>query len=537
MSPITIAINESRNGTSATAHISVTSTTALSGKKLFTVVVEHHHNFTNAGTNGEKDFYYIARKMFPNEGSDLSLSAGEVKTFDIDYSLDPSWNANDIYIVSFVQDPNTKEVMQVGTNRGKIDITTDAPQAVVQSSPDGAQWQSTMRTNNPGTYSVAITQKMPAGWTNTVTIGGVAVSNGGTAAIADVEGAGMNVAIVPSPAAPGKGWVTVTLTGDHGTSLTRTFRCYSSGLQALVLPRDEGDVNITNSYDQGLGKTGYSYAIVDQGDEDIFNLNDHVIIYEVGKWAITAAEVPKLESFFDKGGRMFIIGAEIGYGLADPNNSDPISPRNVDFMQRYLHASYVADSSGPFTIYGATNGPIGDGLSFSIANGVQNENTPDQIAPLDGATPEFYYGNTQTKVAGIRYADGKNRLVYLGFGAEGIGDQAKRGEVLKRGIAWLLGSDVTSGVSMPDAPTTALAVRPNPTTGIFEVPFSLERSSHCTVALYNSVGERVAVLADATYPAGAASVRFDGTGLPSGVYAVVLTAPGFTGSKMITIAH
>lgn len=539
MSPITIAIDEDRSGANSTATIDVSSTTALSGKKLFTVLVERHHHYDNAGTNGEREFMFVARKMFPNTGIDLTLAAGEKKSFDINYAIDPEWNRDELYLVAFVQDPSSKEVLQAGTNRGKLGINTSARMAQVPSSNDGVEWSATLETNNPGNYTVAISSRMPAGWEADVMVNDANVEHGGTVTVAGDASTAMRVAIIPSASSPGKGWVTVTLSGDMGTMVSRTFRCYSDGLQALVLPRDEGNPTITDFYDLGMAKTGYSYAVVDVGDEDLFDLKSHVILYEVGKWALQKDEITKLNQLFDQGARVFMIGAEIAFGLADPRNTDPATPRDATFLRERLHAAYVSDAATPFVIYGATGDPIGDGLGFQISNGVQNQDTPDQIAPLHGAKAALYYGNDQNKVAGIRYSDTKNRLVYFGFGLEGVGDVNKRGEVMRRSIAWLLGSEITSSVAAEPAMSGALlgAILPNPASGIIEIPLTLERPAHCAIALYNIRGERVATIADAHYEPGTTSARFDATQVPPGIYTVVVSTPERTASRMISIVR
>ena len=50
------------------------------------------------------------------------------------------------------------------------------------------------------------------------------------------------------------------------------------------------------------------------------------------------------------------------------------------------------------------------------------------------------------------------------------------------------------------------------------MPLVLDRPARARLAVYNLLGERVALLVDGWLPAGSHTFRFDGEGLPSGVY-------------------
>lgn len=541
MSPITITVTEARAGDNVDVTVDVASTEALSGKMLRVAVVERHHYYTNAGNNGEKDFHYVARQMLPDHnGFTLDLNAGETKSFSGSYSIDASWNSDEIYVVAFVQDDATKQVLQAATDRGQTRMSViGRTAAVLDQSGAARSWPGNVETNVTGTHTVQIDKVMPDSWTVDVKIGGQSVVGGGTIVLDDAQKA-LDVAITPSVYAPGKGKVTVTLKGERGAVQSKTFTLYSDGLQALVILKDEGRPEISTYYEQAMARGEVSYAVVERGDEDLFDWREHVVVYEVGKAALTAADIPMLKSLIDQGGtRLYMIGAEIGYGLADPANNDPGTPRDLDFMRDYLHADYVRDDNPSSTIKGIAGDPVGDGMTFSITTGVQNQDTPDELAPRAGALPVFYYGSNQNAVAGIRYADAKNRLVFLGFGAEGLGDLAKRGDLLERGIAWLMGSEQTmSAPSSEAAMMTSLGeARPNPASSIVEIPFTLARPSHVTISIYDMRGEKIATTADRRYDAGAQSVRFDLSGMPAGAYSVVMNADGVVRTQMISVVR
>ncbi len=540
MSPITIRLGQIRNGNDITGAVVVYSAEAIENQVLHIVAVERHHYYTAAGGNGEKDFYYIARKMFPSEsGTPLTLAAGETKNFTADYTLDASWNPEEMYFVAFVQDAATKEVMQVGTNRGNIGFSSSTSLAVMQQNDEPVSWSGDLSTTITGSYTVTIANKTPAGWNVDVRANGESVQTGGTIALQEESATPLRVVITPSSSASksGKGSVTVTVTGAQGTEFSRTFTVYAKDLTAIVIQKDEGRTDIAPAFETALAGGDVKYAVVERSDEALFDITQYpVVIYEVGKAALTREGIEQLRSYFDKGGRMLLTGAEIGYGLMDPQNTDTVgSPRDASFFNEYLHADYVKDANLSAPIKGLAGDPIGDGLSFSIQNGVKNQDTPDEITPRDGAQPIFYFGSTQS-VAGIRYEDAKNRLVYLGFGIEGIGNLQQRAEVLRRSIAWLLSAPASAPVEVASA-TALNAIRPNPASGSFAVPFQLGRAGHVSIALYDVRGQRVASLADAAFEAGPHTVHADAAMLPAGAYTVVMNAGGAVSTRMVTIVR
>jgi hypothetical protein len=54
--------------------------------------------------------------------------------------------------------------------------------------------------------------------------------------------------------------------------------------------------------------------------------------------------------------------------------------------------------------------------------------------------------------------------------------------------------------------------------------------------VYDLLGREVAILVDERRPAGAHTVRWDATNLPSGVYFYRLTASGFSQTKRLILA-
>ena len=86
---------------------------------------------------------------------------------------------------------------------------------------------------------------------------------------------------------------------------------------------------------------------------------------------------------------------------------------------------------------------------------------------------------------------------------------------------------VATEVSAADPSTLRLdPVYPNPVRERATVRYATSTAATVLLSIYDVLGRRVAVLADASMTAGEHAVPFDAAGLPSGVYLVVLEADG-----------
>lgn len=80
------------------------------------VVVEDRVNFSSPpGTNGEKEFHYVMKKMLPNSrGTDISSdwTAGQSEKLTFSYEFENFYDWQQAGVVAFIQDDNTKQIMQ-----------------------------------------------------------------------------------------------------------------------------------------------------------------------------------------------------------------------------------------------------------------------------------------------------------------------------------------------------------------------------------------------------------------------------------------
>ena len=108
--------------------------------------------------------------------------------------------------------------------------------------------------------------------------------------------------------------------------------------------------------------------------------------------------------------------------------------------------------------------------------------------------------------------------------------------VFADGITALLPTGAVAVDDVPEAGAFALGLpAPNPTVGSARVTFSLDAPGRATVAVYDLVGRRVAVLADGTFGADRVEVDLGMAGLAAGTYVLRLDAAAGTRTRTMTV--
>jgi hypothetical protein len=132
---------------------------------------------------------------------------------------------------------------------------------------------------------------------------------------------------------------------------------------------------------------------------------------------------------------------------------------------------------------------------------------------------------------------------YADFDSDGIGDllavvdrlppgMSTGGIAFVPGLAGSATAVESIGPSLGIPASFALsAPRPNPARDRATFVLSLPEPERVTVALYDPLGRRVAVLRDGSFEAGSHVIELDGAGLPSGVYSMKAIGETFTATR------
>jgi len=313
------------------------------------------------------------------------------------------------------------------------------------------------------------------------------------------------------------GHPSVLLVDDDGGGVYETF--FQDAFEVIDVVHDDWSVATMGN----VGATLADYCLV------VWFTGD------AAESTLTASERASLESYLDGGGLLFLSGQNIGQDIGA-----------TTFYSDYLHASFLQATTNVHTLSGVPADEIGDGLSILTAGspGAGNQTSQDIIAPLAGADSVIMY--LPGDCAGVKYDSGTYRLVYLGFGFEGIASRPEIGYdnnwyVLRRVVKWLGCPEVgveEGEVCAPLHPVERLLqVSPSPFSRGTEITLRLSEADalgRVHLAIYDASGRLVSKLLDGpTEPR--ITVSFDARSLPSGVYFCRLETESFSLSRQIVL--
>ena len=116
-SPLYLKVSESASGNSRNVLISAYAldNIPVGNYKLYAAVVEKTINMTTG--NGESVHHNVFRKMLtPVDGMSFSLPAsGQSATQSFNYTLDNAWDPNEVYVLAFIKEEGSKQVLNSGT--------------------------------------------------------------------------------------------------------------------------------------------------------------------------------------------------------------------------------------------------------------------------------------------------------------------------------------------------------------------------------------------------------------------------------------
>lgn len=148
-SPIEVKVSET-TGTNRTATVTLKAvgTVPTANYRMYAAIVEKKINFN--ANNGETVHYNVLRK-FIAYGGELGSSGFAVtplstlQTFSFPYAITSGWSESQIYVVAWVQNEATKEVLNSGT-RFDVQSATDEPSidAFVKVSPNPTSGKTTI---------------------------------------------------------------------------------------------------------------------------------------------------------------------------------------------------------------------------------------------------------------------------------------------------------------------------------------------------------------------------------------------------------
>ena len=308
-------------------------------------------------------------------------------------------------------------------------------------------------------------------------------------------------------------------------------------------------------------ENGFSYTLNETLIAGKILLDDfEIVIWILGDEGtadetFNTSEQNLVKSFLQKGGRLFVTGAEIGYDLDGQGTSNDRA-----FYNQYLKADYVADAAGgvQYADYETVPlaGEIFDGLgtiSFDDGtHGTFDVDWPDAINGINGGVNIMRYRDVSiSNIAGIRYEGAfpggtvAGKLVYLGFPFETIYNSVQREQLMEKVMQYLDSPVGLPGVNDEIIPSAAVLTQnyPNPFNPETTIGFMLDNPGNISLEIFDLRGARLRILIDHIYyQPGRYQVLWNGkddSGRPvaSGTYLYRLSGPDFQFSRKMVLVR
>lgn len=524
--------------------------TTFSNLKLRVALTEKVVQFASApGSNGEKDFFSVCRKMLPNAAgtSFTAPSAGDSTEFILQYvpttAFLNSVNRDSLTAVVFIQSDANQYVYQ----SANMELIPNFVGQILQTSNDVISANTELVTfnsviNNIGmmgdTYNISVSLDSPAGWTGTFTTVNGTYALGQIDSVQVPSSGSTNVGVTINPnGIDGSGKTQIQFSSKNNPGMTGStiFRnLTTTGIDLLVVDAEENDLE---SYVTGSLGNVYSgtYGVVSRTalHQAVDLSNFDIITWTAGKSlpAFYPLEVTNLEQYLNSGGKLFITGQDIGNDIFGAGGQSQFAQ---SFYNNYLHANFIANASTFFIIKGIANDPISNGLQFT-ANSIYDISL-DKISPYDtSATASFLYYNGPD-IAGIKAATLTHGIVYLAFGLEQITYFVTRDSIVSRSINWLNGvvTDVTN--DQPLLTTYSLEQNyPNPFNPTTIIKYQIPEASSVNIKVFDVLGKEVASLVNGFVEAGNYQVEFSASNLASGIYFYQMVSKGFVDVKKMSV--
>lgn len=465
--PIEVVVTDAKTTDGGNVTVKIKTNVDLKTHKLHVAVVTYFAEMpdlpqTLANSNGETEFYDAMNKMLPNAGgTSLSMAANEEKTFNFTYNRKsaPTWPEGMQYIVAYVQNTSTKEVLNAGTN-----LVVFQPVVEVE----GEKWQYIGRSASK-TQTVKVTNP-----TNSELPVAFSIKNADALA-----SAGWSVSMDKSVISlkPGTS-TTVTVTATSGT------RAYFAGIEFVATPQNVAGISKEGKAEFGFLTEGAKIVVwsgisegnvgnyipaleTSYGQEVVYipALNEILQAYSPtsfdvgifslsidGRFAIPG--VAQLAQMMTKVGKGVFVSAPMGLGVATypDNQSQPGYAEANAWLTNTLGLNltsssqrYTGNTLTPFAVAGVAGDEVGMGGTWNCNRPTANWPFYVQITDImsikngSNSIGWAYTDNNKANIVGIRCANpGDGRVVFSSFGVEHSNDQNARKSLMERIIKYLM---------------------------------------------------------------------------------------------------
>lgn len=536
-------LDASVNGSNLEVACTAVADMDISGNVVIQMALLDRYSYLPNSPNGQPNHYHALHAFAPSSsGQVFSATAFDTVHYYSTFVLDPSWGVENLDIACFVQNNNTKEILQAHCEQVPIDYPNIILTDYAVSDPTG-NGDGRVDPDETGEMVVTLQNQIPfhdaeqvVATLSTdepqidVTVSTVNFPDLPSGASASNDGDPFEFYVDPSFEAHNVTF-TVTVTAEPQSFTAQYPVTFMVGRPDILLVNDDIMGNYQTFYEEPLDQLDLphdSWNQVQNGfiPESEMNLYS-VIIWYTGDDAtsvLSPDEQQKLQDFLNTGGRLF---------LSSQNAGDVLG--STSFYEDVLHAQHLVNATGEFMLNGVPGDPISEGTTALLA-GSGGAGNATSCSSLDVIPPAVGIYNYQIagSLGALRCESQGYRLVYFAFPFEAITGAAgttPRVEVLENVLAWL-----QAEVAVPPetkAPTLPerfelTGITPNPFNPLTEISFSLPRSGLVELNIYNLQGELVREVISSLLEAGYHRISWHAASLCSGVYILALSANGQT---------
>lgn len=556
LSPVyyNLGVTQQITADSIIASITVNSGAAIDPEARLVVVIAEA-NVLHQGSNGRMYHTAAVRYAIPGfatdgtpTGSPLNVAANSQGTFRFAAKLKSQWNLGLLQVVAFVQNPTSKMVMGVETNKPSVFVERDGSYlAVVGSSTENAHW----KVRNAGTTSQSV--KLTSTMSKTAPY---------TSAIRDLQG--NDLSVTPIALAPGEEKqvvVSITTSGaniesqNYSINIATADNVGITGAAGLAFPGDAKNVFIdagVGSY-QGtyLGAPNYRSALTkalgtsnplvtlayaDMNEafpslnrfENIFWASGYGQGIYPGVGDLTQSDTNKIRGFISNGGNIAFSSMTMAGAFHDAGWGD--------FVEEIF--GVIADPALNGTwdeLIGIESDILGQGFTGTGITGM-GASMPLEVSTVNPTSRAAFMNNIDEIVGVHTDHTGGGKALYMAFEPGNISTRSQREAIVKRIVDWFNGTlDVA-----PSTEKNGIVLKqnyPNPFNPGTTFGFELPESGRVTLTIQDMMGREVATVLESEHRnAGANIAHFNASDLASGNYVYVLTVNGVRIERKMTLA-
>jgi thiol-disulfide isomerase/thioredoxin len=565
---IRVLVNETSNGVTRTVHVRVITlnTIPTANYKIRVAVCEQVINYaTPPGSNGEKSFPDVFRKMIPSSSGDVYTPAalGDTASFTYTYTLDLThWDTTRIYSIAFIQNETTKEIINSGSSFDPGWELAPLQNAFVAGLPGDLKTFDFSLINFKKTddnFRIKVLSDHPTDWSTSFEINGITYMDSIDLPIAAKSSLLMHVNINLGDKA-GLGNYTISMKSLSDTSYDpQQLNAYIiSQIHELIVNNDGMWGDGLNTYSPSDFQQIYVNALAYAGNTD-YQAITRIGPLEKGyannalttvwnyyfniSWtfpALTDKSVACFTSELNAGKNLFISGQDVGWDVFTSESSGGhATPNTQSFYNNYMDANWLNDgvstdnqliANPADSVFGAVSSSAlttvyGSSYFFPDEIQLKNSSIGDEI---------FYYNSAHSKVAGVRATNGTWKVVYLAPAPEMIGDTTVSREIIKIAHNWF-GSSTVGVKTNTGTPRDYMSINfPNPA------------DNSTTVYLYNIDKDMVLevvdmtgrVLRESAVGSGSTRIILDLESLSNGLYLYRLVSDGnVLQTRMMQVVH